>query len=270
MSSRSFNRGTCQACGRIQKLPNGVLSLHGYTKQWGFLHGVCKGSHHRAFEISKDLIEKCITGSQDAIVGLQARRAELFQFTTTANSKAWRRIYVDAKYKHNTPSGYEWRLGHVDKIETEHTFPSGKVIYKSYVWVDEKLLTDPSHRPVITSKIESYEIEQDKTGKSKQDVTQVIEMLNRKYAKDVIDVEIAQHRQYIEWQRERIKNWVQKPPLPLDDAQTQLNDQAHDDLVAVGAVKGRKKYGNGTGWFKNGKYLGRDTKHALAALKKMQ
>jgi hypothetical protein len=57
MITKATHRGTCQACGRGQKLPGGRLSDHGYTIRWNFFSGVCSGSRHLPFELSVDLIE---------------------------------------------------------------------------------------------------------------------------------------------------------------------------------------------------------------------
>jgi hypothetical protein len=43
-------RGHCQICGRIQAVNSGIAK-HGYTKEFGYFHGVCNGSHSPAMEV---------------------------------------------------------------------------------------------------------------------------------------------------------------------------------------------------------------------------
>lgn len=56
--------GTCQACGRLQKLPGGVLSKHGYTVESGFFSGVCRGSGYLPFEVSYDQVARYTAEAQ--------------------------------------------------------------------------------------------------------------------------------------------------------------------------------------------------------------
>ena len=48
--------GECQICGRNQKLPNELLSNHGYSVDYGFFSGICQGAKYQPFEKSCDLI----------------------------------------------------------------------------------------------------------------------------------------------------------------------------------------------------------------------
>ena len=66
MKTKATHYGTCQLCGSLQKLPNGVLALHGYEVDWNQFHGICRGAGHAPFEQSKELAVE------------EMRRAELF------------------------------------------------------------------------------------------------------------------------------------------------------------------------------------------------
>lgn len=59
--SKATHLGTCQACGRQQMLPSGVLAAHGYEISHGFQNGVCMGAGHLPYEVSTDLIERSIS-----------------------------------------------------------------------------------------------------------------------------------------------------------------------------------------------------------------
>ena len=65
--------GECQACGRQQKLPGGVLAAHGYTKRWGFFQGQCPGSHRAPYELSCDFVKQCMESSQEEMEKLGRR-----------------------------------------------------------------------------------------------------------------------------------------------------------------------------------------------------
>ncbi len=53
---KATHQGSCQLCGRLQRLPNGKLAKHGYTVEFNFFNGVCPGSHNLPYEQSCDLL----------------------------------------------------------------------------------------------------------------------------------------------------------------------------------------------------------------------
>lgn len=63
-SRKATHQGTCQCCGATQKLPAGLLSLHGYTRPDGYFEGVCRGAGHQPLELSADLLPELITGAR--------------------------------------------------------------------------------------------------------------------------------------------------------------------------------------------------------------
>jgi hypothetical protein len=65
MKNKATHYGTCQLCGSLQKLPDGVLATHGYQIHWNQFHGTCRGTGHLPFEQSKDLAEQQILDSED-------------------------------------------------------------------------------------------------------------------------------------------------------------------------------------------------------------
>lgn len=68
MKNKATHYGTCQLCGSLQKLPNGVLANHGYQVEWNEYVGICRGSHHAPFELSKDLAEAEVQRCEDYLV----------------------------------------------------------------------------------------------------------------------------------------------------------------------------------------------------------
>jgi len=64
MKNKATHYGTCQLCGSSQKLPSGVLALHGYQIHWHQFEGTCSGSGQLPFEQSKDVAEEQIKRSE--------------------------------------------------------------------------------------------------------------------------------------------------------------------------------------------------------------
>ena len=74
---KATHSGHCQACGRLQKLPDGKLAKHGYTIAHGFFSGTCVGSHHLPFEVSCDLLPRFIEAAKTHLLGVESFQAEL-------------------------------------------------------------------------------------------------------------------------------------------------------------------------------------------------
>jgi len=64
MKTKATHYGTCQLCGSLQKLPTGVLAIHGYQVEWNQFNGVCHGTGHLPCEQSKDVAEAQIKRSE--------------------------------------------------------------------------------------------------------------------------------------------------------------------------------------------------------------
>lgn len=93
------HKGECQVCGSTQMLPNGVLSNHGYTVQFGFFEGVCNGSKALPFEQSKALIDMSIERAKNLIIATQKEIESLKE-----TPLAWKGTY---NIKKNT---YTWDI----------------------------------------------------------------------------------------------------------------------------------------------------------------
>lgn len=50
--------GTCQLCQSSQKLPGGRVATHGYTVEWGFFLGTCRGSGELPLNESFALLQR--------------------------------------------------------------------------------------------------------------------------------------------------------------------------------------------------------------------
>jgi len=177
--------GECQCCGHVQKLPNGRLSKHGYTKQWGFFSGTCLGADELPLEISKELVEDFIFAALIQKDNLKAAQAKAREVPT--EQKAWVHEYV-----HGTgyvPSGYQWRYVDVEFVENVSQDGSYHWNTYSFVGVDGK-----------DQKIELYSVDS-------KDVNTVIAHLNEKKAVS-LEATVKQIDQYVAWQTDRINKWV--------------------------------------------------------------
>jgi len=101
MKAKAKNKGTCQWCGSIQKLPSGVLAQHGYTVKHSFFEGVCMGSNHLPLEESCELVKMSIVWAQSRIENLRVQITELQQ--PAEIPQAWVKCYASGK-------GYFWSI----------------------------------------------------------------------------------------------------------------------------------------------------------------
>ena len=75
MNKKATHIGECQVCGHRQKLPNGQLSLHGYSVNAGFFEGTCNGAKHLPFEQDKSLIDRSIGMAKEQLAKVEANSA---------------------------------------------------------------------------------------------------------------------------------------------------------------------------------------------------
>ena len=71
MKTTHTHRGHCQACGRVQAVDtaNNLLAKHGYTVDFGYFDGICKGSDRKPLEVDKSFSEAPIVRISEWIVG---------------------------------------------------------------------------------------------------------------------------------------------------------------------------------------------------------
>jgi hypothetical protein len=167
--------GTCQLCGRQQKLPGGRLSNHGYTVEWSMFQGICPGSHGLPFEQSIDLIERAITTAENNAHDLRMQADATEQLTETF----WMAEWEPAKFagRHTIPGRYVWRI-----YLAEHMSDDG-VFYTDGAGKRKRHALYGPH------------------GK-----TDTIVAANAKRA-EAYRKDAEAHTRYAEWQKARIANW---------------------------------------------------------------
>jgi len=197
--TKATHQGTCQCCGRMQKLPNGKLSKHGYTVDHGWFQGVCLGAGELPFEQSTDLIQSLIEATENHITETQKKIEEI---RTSEDSKnVWNHAY-----RSHRECGYGQRSG--------------------YYWEQRELIIEPSHSEEYDNASWIYsEGEAKPTGflatqadffrKGEKTLTEIVKEQNEKYIQRVLLPEIKQAEGYITWQEERIKNWKPAELTPI-------------------------------------------------------
>lgn len=255
------HQGTCQCCGHYQKLPNGVLSLHGYTKEWGFFNGTCIGSGHKPFEQDISLIQGFIANAKANIVSLEAEKVELLNGATFA----WMRVQTHTRQNGRMKSLTQWQKGIVEVkvVKVDETFS-----YNKFTWSNpaQPTKTDWNGREVPnTDNIESY------SGNIKT-VADATRQCNEGYIQEVIDVAIANYTRYIQWQESRIANWKPTELKPVATVEQSPKFLAEKELIAAGCTEKVRISGfsgrSTSDWYgPDGKWLASRAVKALEALK---
>lgn len=181
--NKATHQGTCQVCGRLQMLPAGVLSKHGYTKQFGFFNGVCWGAGSKPFEQAYDLLEKSITlvtTQRDALVTCIAE-LEAAPITNQA-----------PYYRYVRGNGYI-RSSYQEQMVTLTVGENGRV--------DSAVFADGETAPAIRYSL---------TGTLEEVVTRLRANRITRYKKDIADRE-----GYISWQQKRVDTWKPQPLTPV-------------------------------------------------------
>lgn len=172
MTRKATHSGTCQICGSAQKLPNGVLSLHGYTTRWGFFSGVCTGADCQPFELSKDRIEGAIASARKR--ALELRKEATIRELADDPTNVYDTIYVNHQRIHTV----------------------GRIEHRTGAFYDFVAAGVREHREPIRHCF-----------KSLQDAAT---HLNQLEARRLIGLAV-QHDQYVAWQTARIDGWTPHP-----------------------------------------------------------
>lgn len=100
MKTKATHYGTCQLCGSLQKLPNGVLAIHGYQVAWNQFHGTCHGTGQLPFEQSKDAAEAQLKRSEDYLAANPEPARPPFTATRNSPEQVSYRAAMDNIYGH--------------------------------------------------------------------------------------------------------------------------------------------------------------------------
>ncbi len=171
--------GHCQWCDKLQKLPNGRLSTHGYSVKYQMFAGICMGSQNLPYELSCELVKQSIIDSQGLLENLISVQKRLLD-TNNQPEYAWFQCY-DKK-----SSKYFW-----EKIEISVVDEVCK--YRIYGEHDKGEYLSFS----LKSRVSVYS-ESPSTLKRR---------LNLTYVEREIKPQIKELEEYIKVQRLRVINW---------------------------------------------------------------
>lgn len=189
---KATHTGHCQICGRLQKLPGGHLSLHGYTVAWGGFNGTCSGARGLPFEQSIDLIQNAIADAEGEATSLHEQATALESDYNP--SHVWLHVwYQDGKggsYR-GEKSGYVWQRFDV----TEEAVAD---LEKGWVYLPRTRRGTPVMQRWnrLTFGGSAYHVAN----------VQRAEALRRM---------ADEAREYAEWQRRRIEDWQPQPLTAL-------------------------------------------------------
>ncbi len=183
---KATHSGTCQLCGRFQKLPGDKLSKHGYNVQWGFFSGVCPGADELPLEISCHLIKGQIASQKASIEAMKINAAA----TRTMTAEVWVHEYKPATWERgNRHSSYVWRKMPADKL----SYPS----WRQVRW--ENQFKDHNGRQA-----------RGETRVEAENHADAVLELNGKKADDTLKM-IAQREEYVAWLEKTVAEWQPKP-----------------------------------------------------------
>jgi len=168
-------------CGRLQKLPGGILSKHGYTKRWGFFEGTCPGAHYRPFEQAFDRVQVAIDRTKDQVTNMRSLIASLQDLSTVTDK---------APYQAYDRSG---RMGY---YEVEVTVTEEPVFETSSAKVI--ILTETRGEKTIRHYGSQY-------GFFHGVADAILRLRGMKIGRLQRDIE--QRERYIAWQERRVREW---------------------------------------------------------------
>jgi hypothetical protein len=200
VAQKATHYGTCQVCGRVQRLPGSLLSKHGYTVKWSVFTGVCWGAEHQPFEQSKDLIDGAIERAEAEAAELEAEALRLEQDHNP--QVVYAHIYHAATWQHRH-SWYEWRAVPVAELTIQQH------VVDDYEWVTVEY-------PYKEDRGHDTEVEISTDGRLKT-AAEHCHNYNQQYAKHQRQ-RAARLHEYATWQSTRIKDWQPKELTPVKAA----------------------------------------------------
>jgi len=225
--TKATHEGTCQACGRYQKLPNGELSNHGYTVQWNMFEGTCPGSKELPYEIDNSLVKKYIVDAKYSIVSLNENIKEVKSLTDSKN--VWK---LEGRY---------WKRREL--VAEEFHYEDDDISYFKFKWVysDEELEGKRSYELRHLTEACLYQ--------HFTSIDEAVKFENEKYMRYLLG-RIDSLNSYIEWQEERVANWKPKELVAIE--KTYSGPKVHvvnarDIRIEDGKVKYKARQKSGCG-----------------------
>jgi hypothetical protein len=199
---KATHNGECQICGSEQKLPHGVLSLHGYTVDHGWFNGTCSGAKGQPYELSCDLIQAAVDSTKASIITYTAFAEELAVTTDY--------VWVNVSYR-----GVRGRS--LARRAWEKHDASSIIVHTKVFSTDYELVTyfvEPEH--ILEADKGAYMTDQNTQAYKNlvphghvDSLDEAVIKANQHYLL-VIKNTISQMETFVKWQEGRIANWELK------------------------------------------------------------
>jgi hypothetical protein len=126
---KATHRGNCQLCDRLQKLPSGVLSNHGYEVKWHEFLGTCPGSRELPYQLSCDAIKRSLPTTDAHIV---ATHDYIKKLQERSGAIGFLRVYDKSQYYWTEVEFLKNEYGRIgfkfnEKISFSHCLESNEV-----------------------------------------------------------------------------------------------------------------------------------------------
>lgn len=187
--NKATHLGQCQCCGRTQKLPDDKLSKHGYTVDFGYFSGICRGSGYLPFESSCDQVERYIREAEEVLTRFKMDIA-LWSAPSLELGKVWFHEYDRRR------GMYRWR--YVDITCAEHTTGTGSFSWLTFTYVDHEGKTQRFPEYGTYSSVADF-----------------VNARNLDYVKRELQPRAASIERYIDWQVRRVQEWKSVPLTPV-------------------------------------------------------
>lgn len=199
--AKATHTGTCQICGRPQKLPSDMLAKHGYkVAGYGFFVGTCHGSDSLPYEKSCDLLPPMIEKQKGIVANLKVSLEKDFPVITDINTVVLANLAFTIQSRYTARFPGDTKVIRVPaKIKADYTNPEGTYSTYSLVPADE---SSYDHFQYAFKAYRSYD----------SDPLMVLNRAQSILRKEVV-AEIANRQEWIDWAEDRVAKWVPDAPL---------------------------------------------------------
>lgn len=179
MTISATHTGICQLCGKRHMLPGGKLAKHGYTVDYGYFSGTCRGSDELPFEVSKDVAEKALAGAVD-------HHARLIASAKAVPLAGYEDGTVMARFERPVPG---------QRFKTKSSWEKGRIDTHLVIAVSDGF--KQPHRVYALG-------------------AEVVKAMQKSWA-DTFRREALQLEAYIDWQQERCASWAPAELQPVEN-----------------------------------------------------
>lgn len=131
MAKKATHTGTCQSCGRRQKLPGGRLSKHGYTVDWGYFNGICSGAEHKPLEEDRTILDRTVQLLNDHAEYLENNEPTKVRCPVADKAGTWSQKRVEVLVENDWDAFLKLAREHQDQW-TRHGWYTEEYVRKAF------------------------------------------------------------------------------------------------------------------------------------------